>query len=43
MDPETQKITDRLPNSRGVYHEPTSHELNLGSEGNDIRIICAAG
>ena len=27
MDPEIQNITDRLPSSRGVYQEPTDHEL----------------
>ena len=28
MDPEIQKMTDRLPNSRGVYQDPTDHELS---------------
>jgi hypothetical protein len=26
MEPEIQKMTDRLPSSRGVYQDPTDHE-----------------
>jgi hypothetical protein len=29
MEPDIQNITDRLPSSRGVYQDPTDHELEL--------------
>jgi hypothetical protein len=27
IEPDIQKMTDRLPNSRGVYQDPTDREL----------------
>ena len=33
IEPEIQNITDRLPSSRGVYQDPTNHELDSADRG----------